>query len=324
MPKKRGGRGADLYAARQTADITPTTDEIEELGGEPDPADLAEPEDIEDEEPQELDPLDEPEDEEDEEPELTTMQRQLAALQTENATLKKRADDADVDTAISQHAVLNQALAGAKAREIAAEAAIAAASESGDHTAMARATKDLTKAVQDIDRFELAADEMTAEIEERKKPKLQTAAADPYVASIKAFSDPSKDWLIKNRRHIEGDAQAGRKAQGLALLAMSEGIAEDSPEFFDYLDKGMGFAVAPKRNKPAPGRPQTGAPSGNRAGNGKVTEVVLSAAQRNAARSMGMTLKEYAKSVQEIQNNGKDPNRSGLRFSAQTAHSSRR
>ena len=337
MGEKRGSRGggAALYAARQTADVMPTAEELATLGDDPDITVIEEPVEEDDEPP--VDTEDEPAEEEedpgdDTEPALTAMQRQLAEMQAENERLRKQAADSDLDTAVSQQAVLAQALNSAKQRAIDAEAAIELASAAGDHKGVAKATAALSKAIQDQDRFELAADEMAAEVEERKKPKpreQQRPADDPYVASLKSFSEPSREWLIKHRQHIEGNQKAGLKAQGLAQLAISEGIEVDSPEFFEYLDKGMGFEVskqksAPKRNKPAPARPQTGAPTGNRGGTGRPTEIVLTAAQRNAALAMGMTLKEYAKSVVEIQKNGQDPNRPGVRFSAHTAHSSRR
>lgn len=333
MGEKRGSRGggAALYAARQTADVTPTAEEIDELGGEPDITVLDEHEEPvgDDEPPIEAD--DEPADGVDDEPDLSAMQRQLAEMQAENNRLRKQADDAGMDTAISQQAVLAQALASAKERAEQAEADIAMASAAGDHAGVAKATARLSKAIQDQDRFELAADEMAAEIEDRKKPKprQQQQSDDPYVASLKPFSEPSRNWLIKHRQHIEGNQKAGLKAQGLAQLAISEGIEVDTPEFFDYLEKGMGFKnVAPqqqpKRTKPAPARPQTSAPAGNRGGTGRPAEVVLTKSQRDAALAMGMSLKEYAKSVMEIQKNGQDPNRPGLRFSASTAHSSRR
>ena len=331
MSRKRGerGSGADLYAARQNAVV--------------DPVESDEPDDIVvvDEDPAEVedDPLpvdtgdgeaDEHEDEpEDDGEQLTTMQRQLDELKARNAALEKRAEDSETDTVISQSAVLKQALAGAKQRAIDAENEIAVASAAGDHVAIAKATAKLSKAIQDQDRFELADDELSAEIEERKRaPKTKQPAAadaDPYASSIKEFTEPSRQWLLKHRKHIEGNQRAGMKAQGLAQLAMAEGIQVDTPEFFDYLDKGMGFAEVPtKRAKPAAARPQTAAPTGSRGGGGKPTEIMLTAAQRKMAVDMGMTVKEYAKNLMEIEKNGKDPNRPGLRFSAHTAHSSRR
>lgn len=327
MSGKRGSRGggAALYASRQTADIDVPVDE-----NEPDITVLDEHDEPiveDDDEPLEAEVVDEEPEDDDTEPALTAMQRQLADLQARNAELEKRANDADADTAISQHAVLAQALNSAKQRAVDAETAIEIASAAGDHKGVARATAALSKAIQDQDRFELAADEMAAEVEERKKPKsaVQQPEADRYVASLKPFSEPSRNWLIKHRQHIEGNEKAGLKAQGLAQLAISEGIDVDTPEFFRYLEKGMGFEVAPtKRTKPAPARAQTGAPTGSRGGGGRPTEVVLTAAQRDAARNMGMTLKEYAQNVVEIQKNGQDPNRAGVRFSANTAHSSRR
>jgi hypothetical protein len=337
MSRKRGMRGggvAELYAARQAETITLTDDENklppisiidDETGEKIDDEEPAadEPEDDGDEEPA----ADEPED--DDSSALTTMQRQLAAMQAERDAALKKVDDATNDVVVSQSQILQQALGSAKQRAEEAEAEIAAASAAGDHVGVAKATAKLTKAVQDQDRFELAVDEISAEIEERKKPKSAPAPAantDPYVASLKAFSDPAKEWLIKHRDKIEGNVQVGKKAQALALMAEADGIAVDSPEFFAYLDKGLGFAdvTKAKRNKPAAARPQSAAPTGNRAGSGRANEVVLTAAEKQTALAMGMSLAEYGRNKLEIIKNAKDPNRPGLRYSADTAHSSRR
>lgn len=330
MSRKRGSRGggADLYAARQTEAIVPTVED------ETDPIEIIAEETgeiIEDDPAEEPDDAgDEHEDDEGDDAALTTMQRQLAALTAERDAAIRQRDDAVGETVVSQQAILQQALTSAKQRAEDAEAEIAQASAAADHVGVARATAKLSKAIQDQDRFELAVDEIAVELEDRKKPKPapKPAAADgdAYVASLKPFSEPSQAWLIKHRAHIEGKPEVGEKAQAAALYATKvRGIKEDSPEFFDYLDKELGFkTVAPKRNKPAAGRPQTAAPTGQRAGNGRANEVVLTAAQRQTAVALGMSLKEYATSIREIQQNGKDPNRSGLRFSADTAHSSRR
>lgn len=330
MSRKRGGRGggADLYAARQTEAVTLTPD-----GEEPEPIDILDEETgeiIPDDEPAETEQEveDEPDDEEDGDEALTTMQRQLAAMQAERDAAIKQRDDAVGDVVVSQQAVLQQALTSAKQRAEDAEAAIAAASAAGDHVGVAKATAALSKAIQDQDRFELAVDEITVELEDRKKPKPKPAAAveaDPYVASLKPFSAPAREWLIKHRDKIEGQEKVGKKAQALALMAEADGIVVDSPEFFDYLDKGLGFkTVAPKRNKPAAARPQTAAPTGQRAGSGRANEVTLTAVEKQTALAFGMSLAEYGRNKLEIQKNGKDPNRAGLRFSADTAHSSRR
>lgn len=334
---KRGNRGggAALYAARQTTPITVQQDEPGDEGDEVLVVDEAG--EILVDEPQHQDEPDEGDDEpQDDEPDeaLTTMQRQLAALQARNAELENQVNVTEQDVVVSQQAVLNQALAGAKQRAIDAESEIAVASAAGDHIAIAKATAKLAKAIQDQDRYELAADELTAELEERKvgrkKPAAQqqqeqpAANGDAYVTSLSKFSAPSREWLLKHRDKIEGNVKVGTKAQALAQIAIADGIAEDSPEFFAYLEKGLGFTTMPTKSKKPAARPHTAAPSGARAGSGKPNEIVLTAAQRQAALQMGLSLKEYATNLQEIRKNGQDPNRPGLRLSADTAHSSRR
>jgi hypothetical protein len=331
---RRGGRGvADLYAARQREDVViadgdEPEDDIEVIEADGD-------EQQEDATPVvvEADGDDEGEaddDEADPAAALTTMQRQLAALQNENATLKQQANHAEVDVAVSQHVVIKQALAASKAAIDAAESDIERAMAAGDHKGVAKATRELAKAQQDADRFELASDELETEIADRKKrpaPRQQpTPSADPYSESVKKFSKPSQDWLMKHRQHIEGNEKMGLKAQALAQLAIADGIDVDTPEFFQYLDKGMGFVSTTKepRRKPAPAQAQRGAPSGPRAGSVKRNEVTLTRAERETAAQLGMKVSDYARYKLEIERNGKDPSRSGPVFSAQSHHSSRR
>jgi hypothetical protein len=331
----RGG-GAALYAARQSGPV----DVIDEKEPEPieiideETGDLIPDDTVEVEEPaDEVEDTEEPADEEDAEDTgetdaVATMKRQLDAMQAERDAALKRADDNEQDVVVSQQAILTQALNGAKQRVEQAEAEIAAASEAGDHRGVAKATAKLSKAIQDQDRFELAVDEITAEVDDRKaRPKKAAPAAadaDPYVASLKPFSEPSRAWLLKHRAKIEGKPDVGEEAQLLAKQAVRKGIEVDSPEFFAHLEKGLGFTnVAPKRKTP-PARMQAGAPSGTRAASSKPNEVVLTPAEKQAALNMGMPLAEYARNKLEIIKNGKDSSRPGLRFSADTAHSSRR
>lgn len=341
----RGG-GAALYAARQAADVVVAPEDM------PDPVALTvveEPEEDEDEvvepaveEDDEEEEDDEPDEEEedDDEPEddgLSIMQRQLAKLEAENVALKREKQDAEDSETVTQHAIIKNALAGAKAAVDAAEADIERASAAGDHKGVAKATRAMAKAQADAERFELAADELAGEIEDRKvarknpQPAPREPDADGYKASIQAFSKPSQDWLIKHRKAIEGNQKAGMKARALAQVAIADGIEVDSPEFFAYLDNGMGFKNVKKeqkpvgkKRKPEPARPAAAAPGGTRGGSGGSVSVTLTKAERDAARNMGMTNAEYARNKLEIDKNGQDPNRPGLRFSSQTAHSSRR
>lgn len=324
---KRGNRAAELFAARQSETVAPE-DEVEEPTQPEDEVEVIEAEepadDSDDTDAEDTDPDGDAEDDADPEAALSVMQRQLAAITAERDGLKAQVHDAEVDSAISHHAVLQQALGNAKREADLAERAIAAASAAGNHVEVAKATARLTKAQLDVDKFELAADEMKNEVQaKRAAPKAAPAAdADPYVESIKTFSKPSQDWLIKHRKAFEANPKAGQKAIALAQLAIADDVAVDSPEFFKRLNEGMGFTDVPtkKNPKPTPGRKQAAAPAGARGGSSTRQEVVLTRAEREAAQAMGMSAAAYAKNKMEIAKNAQDPSKPGLRFSAHAPH----
>jgi hypothetical protein len=328
---KRGSRVADLYASRQQA-VMPADEEAEVVAAaEPEEEPEEEIEVVAAEEPGEDDePEEEPEeDESDPEAALTTMERQLAAITQERDQLRERAATAEVDTAVSHVAVLKQALGNAERGVTAAEAAIAAASAKGDYIAVAKATVALNRALLDVDKFTLAADEMEAEAKTRAKA-VKTGgkpapSADPYVDSIQQFTAESKRWLVQHRASLEGNIKAGQKAMALAQLALVDGVEQDSPEFFRRLNEGMGFVETKgkPRPKPTPGRKQSSAPAGARGGSATRQEVTLTRAQRDAAQQMGMSAAAYAKNLLELQKNAKDPSRGGLQLSAHSPHVTR-
>ena len=104
---------------------------------------------------------------------------------------------------------------------------------------------------------------------------------------------------------------------------MESGLTVDTPEYFRFLDKQMGYQTVNNGKKATPkpsGRPRVAAPGGTRSApaNGALKDIALSRAEIQIARSMGLSNKEYAAQKKEIILNGQNPERGGPRYSNQT------
>jgi hypothetical protein len=327
-----------------TEEIEVSEDEREELGGDPPAPDDIEPvvED-EDEDPSEQLPdysheeEPEPESEPQSEPEdaVTHLKRQIEELTGQKQQAETRAVMSELE---GNRAVVASARAAAQTALETAEAAYAAAASKGDWTAAAKAQREIAAAVADVREFEDAEAEIKARIEQSKRaPARQTERqqpADAFDAAIASMTPQAQAWCRKNKADLTSDPKRGARAQAGHLLAVSEGLTADTPEYFAFLDKHMGYQVSSKtdaggrRETPAAkkptGKPRVAAPAGGRtAATGSPREVTLSKAEVAMARTMGMSIKDYAKHKAEIIENGKDPSRTGLRYSSQTHHSQR-
>lgn len=325
MSRNRGHRagGADLYARRQSERVTVDAD-----GEEPDDiAVIDEPEEYEDDERVVLAPDGEAEEHEDDaeddplgdlEQQLATLKKRTETVEAENATLKQHQRASEADVLLAQEAALGQSLRNAQGVSAAAERALADAIAKQDATAIAKAQRAIVRAEQDVVLYENAISEHKAEVEAfKRKPKQEQRQqpADRY-ADPDVFHPETRKWLLKHRDDIEN--QPKRQARAIAghHMAVADGIEENSAEYFAYLDKHMGYGepevTTKRRERPAAAEKRVAAPAGSRGGSSK-REVHLTAAERQAAASMGMSTAQYAKNKLAIEENGRK-NSDGLRF----------
>jgi hypothetical protein len=333
-PRGRRGGAAELLASRMSEEIELTDEERDELeeGDDPEPDVI-----VEEPEPEPYADYshieDEPEDEPEPEPVdgLDELKRQLDELRGQNEALAKQAERGEAAELAADQAHVVTALNAAKGDLGAATAAYEAAAAKGDWKAAGTAQQKMALAAADVRDYEGALDEVKTAIErfrkgERRAQPQQTAApADPFEAAIKDASEPSKEWCRKNKADLQKSQARAQMAMAGHLSALEAGIKADSPEYFAFLDKHMGYATVttkPTRQPKPTGQPRVAAPAGARsapARGGEITEVKLSAAEVQIARSMGMTTKEYAANKRELIRNGQDATRQGPRYSAQSA-----
>jgi hypothetical protein len=341
-PRGRRGAAAALLASRMTEEIEIDDDEREEIDGLDAGADDEPEPEIEDDGADEDTAPDyshiEPEP--DPEPEVPTdalddLQRQLAELRGQNEALSKQAERGEAAELAADQAHVVGALNAAKAELARGRADYEAASAAGKWSVAAAAQEKMALAAADLREYEGALDEVKAAItrfnkgERRAQPAASAAVpTDQFEAAISTMGDKSKEWCRKNKADLQKSPARGQRAVTAHLEAVEAGHKVDTPEYFKFLDKQMGYeTVTTTTRKPKPtGQARVAAPGGSRSApprGGSITEVKLSAAEVATARALGMTTKEYAANKRELIQNGKDASRSGPRYSEQS-HANRR
>lgn len=276
------------------------------------------------------------EDEGEDEPEAKPAAKQddaITALQRQLAEMRGQLDATNVRNEVEdQYAQTVQVLAGAKAAADRAERTMAEAIAKQDGKTAAAAQRELVQITADLVEIEREESRLRDKVKLVREGKLVAPAqADPFEAHIAGMTPASQEWCRKHKTDLTKDGR-DRVAVAAHTIALARGLKTDTPEYFKFLDAQMGYEAepvstpTPKTKTPAArkpvGRAQTAAPAGGGNGaRGGVTEVKLSRAEIETARSMGMSTKDYAANKARIIKNGETGN--GLRYSSRTEHSSR-
>jgi hypothetical protein len=129
---------------------------------------------------------------------------------------------------------------------------------------------------------------------------------------IGQVSKPSAQWLRENRDRFEDDRTINKmfRAHGDAV---DDGIDPDTPEYFRYIEKRLGFKQdenggSPMSSAAKPTSRQSAPPSApvNR-DSGRSNVAHLTRAQAETAKALGMTDKEYALQMMALQKEGRLP-----------------
>jgi len=212
--------------------------------------------------------------------------RDAARAREEAAAATTRATDSEYETVAS-------GLDAAQAEATSAEQEYKVAFEAGDAGAMSTAQRKMARAEAKIMRF----DEAKADIEARKtetpkrkdETRTETRADDPVEAYIANRTEPTKKWLRAHKDYIT-DAKKNAKLTAAHYNALGEGIATDSVEYFDSVEKFIGLTKTDDKPRAQngtykPKRPPAAPVNGSGGGtNGGGTEVRLSANEAKAAQ----------------------------------------
>ena len=127
---------------------------------------------------------------------------------------------------------------------------------------------------------------------------------------ISQVSKPSAQWLKENRDRFEDERTINKmfRAHGDAV---DDGIEPDTPEYFRYIEKRLGFKQdenggSPMSSAAKPSSRQAPPPSApvNR-DSGRANVAHLTRAQADTAKALGMTEKEYAMHMIALQKEGR-------------------
>lgn len=148
----------------------------------------------------------------------------------------------------------------------------------------------------------------------------QPQSMDPVEQVAATLSPRSAAWVRSHPECITNQKMYYQMV-GSHNLALSKGYAPDSDDYFDFIERELGFrnpqkrpdpvesepimsaaaAPAPKRNAP-PAAPTTRNAGSSNAGGSTVR---LTAEMREMAQMMGMTPEEYAKNMVDLRKEGK-------------------
>jgi hypothetical protein len=271
---------------------------------------------------------DEPEPEEPEEVDgLADLKKQLDTLTARNSQLEAAVGDAAISEMAGQQREVEVAANVARGVLKDARDEFQRCLTANDHKGAADAQIKITEAHADVREFEAAANEIKDHIAKAKKtPRTPAAVVDPFEQSIASTSEATKAWCRANKADLTKSPARAQRALAAHHEAVEAGHAPDSPAYFGFIDKQMGYEVtktpapSPSRKVKPVGQARTAAPGGARSApsNGGASEIRLSSAEVAIAKQMGIKPADYAKQKKEIIENGRDPRRSGPRYSNQT------
>lgn len=257
-------------------------------------------------------------------PGVKTLKDQLEALKTANATERqrdreqlaeanRRVEQAERDrtTALAEKAdtesdAVTSGLAAAQSEQESAKQALQTAGEAGDWKAMGEAQARIARSASDIREFERAAaqladDKKRQPTEERQQPQRQMSVNEAIDGNPQLL-DTERTWLKSHPEAILDPAR-NKELDVAYVRATREGLSRGTPQYFDYIEKFMGYKTADNQQQDD-GMTVSAPPSRNDRGNdGKPTggKIMLSPEERALASSMGVTDIEYAKQKQNFE-----------------------
>jgi hypothetical protein len=199
--------------------------------------------------------------------------------------------------------VIEQAYSAAEARSATAKRAFTDAMKAGDFTAAADAQAAIARVENEMQRY---ADAYQV-IEERSKAPQPAAppAAESVDAQIARIPDPAvRQWATDHREDLADPARL-KLAYAADNLAVARGLMPGTDAYFDFMDDQLGYEMDEQTAPPPPPRPASvparrrtppvAAPV-SRGGGGKVS-VTLSDTDKAFAGQLGMSHKDYARSI---------------------------
>jgi len=256
---------------------------------------------------------------------LEAVQRQAAEAQAERdriaafaAQKAREALEARGNAQLSQYDMITNALGAAEREQEALERAFQEAFETGDGVKAAkiqRAQAELSVRIRDLSEGKSKIEEMAEAQRRQAAQPRQTAPQQPvrqpsdprqqFEAAISGFSEPSKQWI---RSHPDAfmDQSKWKRVVQLDAVAQYQGHKPDTPEYFAFIDREMGYSAASDSRQTARqttyAAPVRGGSVPSVSASQTPTKVRLTPEQLKTAEMLEMTPQEYAKGILMIQN----------------------
>jgi hypothetical protein len=196
------------------------------------------------------------------------------------------------------------------------ESNLADAFSVGDHRQAASIQRQISSNEAKLLQLETGRDAMKAQPRQVAPPPPR----DPVEALASTLSPRSADWVRKNPDYAR-DPRKMQKMIAAHQMVVADGVEPDTDDYFEKVEGFLGVrkaaaveddgdalsaAAAPTRGRNAspPAAPVSRGANGG-GGNPRPNVVTLTAAERETARELGMTEKEYAINKVALQREGK-------------------
>ena len=172
-------------------------------------------------------------------------ERRNAAAERQRAEAAERElETTRTEVVESRQATIDSGISQAQTASDAAEAEITAAMEGGDWKRLAKAQVQLADARSRLTRLDEAKADLevakTQPREPRQTPAAPALPADPTEAFIASRTAPTAAWLRDHRDYLSDDRKSA-KLTAAHHDAKSEGLREDTPEYFAHVEKFLGI-----------------------------------------------------------------------------------
>ena len=178
---------------------------------------------------------------------LESANQQIAGAHTVATQATQRARDAEreatearTQVAASQRTTVESGIAAAKAEADAAEEAYKIAFEAGDATNAAKAQRRIARAEADLALLGQAKGDLAEAPARTERRTEQQPQPDPVEAFISSRTAPTQNWLRSHRDYLT-DPKKNAKMQAAHYDAESEGLALDTPQYFDHIERFLGM-----------------------------------------------------------------------------------
>lgn len=266
--------------------------------------------------------------------ELAQLRKQLAdadadrtRLRTETAQLRNHANElngrvqsASDQAAEAEYATLQTRIANAGERQKTLREKLAVLNSVGDYEGAADVQVELTKLAVAESNDKAQANHLKLRYQESKRVPAKVPG-DSFEDALKNLTGPTQDWLRKHPECIN-DRKMNIKVQAAHLDAIDEGLREDSPQYFAFVEEKLGFRkpaeredddydTRPKKaHQPAREESRHMSPPVHREGGNqssqRATRITLTADEREMARLNDMTDEEYARNKMRMLNEGQN------------------